>query len=580
MHLKELFLVALSLIIIFIVFYNSPVLHNFWMYDDLYVLKFATDYSFFEYIFNPHIWSQFSSANITPLVIVSYAFDYFIFDFSPQGFYLHSLLALFILSLLTYMIMRMYISIGASLCGLLFLISSQVFAASSEILMFRHYIEGAVFSCLSVLFYIVALRSNRFYLTILTSIFYLLAMLCKEVYIPLIIIFVFLPEGYIGQRLKKSVLPFFALGIYFSYRSWMLGSIVGGYSGSYSMFDIPAIFSQIYTVGSYLQSAIIPYDQMIITYLALTFLIFIVLINYIQNKDFKNFVFVLCCIISIVVPLLPISSFVSTKSMISYRFAFPSGLLCAVLIGVACSYVTNITKLSTSKYRVFCPKLIFALLAIMIIPASWANHQWIKQRRIDEIRPLTAENIFLWTNSQPKVLIRSTPTLGVHYYKNLAYFHKKIKGSPPPTVIAHTYGLFSEFKGSNNRESSFYSYDPDAKTIIEITSQMGSQHPVLQQEMNRESFHIDFRLSQGVINLDLETDHTQGRFFMLLGYRPGVYCDALVFPPTHTLNFESNFFAHMVCSLRFGWDPADEGQAIYLSPEWMIDFSQTRHINL
>ncbi|MDZ7762749.1 MAG: hypothetical protein U5L00_21180 [Desulfovermiculus sp.] len=92
------------------------------------------------------------------------------------------------------------------LFGVLFFILSKPFAAASEILMLRHYIEGAVSSCLAALLFLSALKNDSMPRAGWAAFFYLsLAMLCKEVYIPLPLLLCFAPQGHFRQRIKMAL---------------------------------------------------------------------------------------------------------------------------------------------------------------------------------------------------------------------------------------------------------------------------------------------------------------------------------------------------------------------------------------
>ena len=97
--------------------------------------------------------------------------------------------------------------------------------------MTRHYIEGLVFALLALYTYTQHLERPSAWRLALSVAFYALAAMCKETYVPLVLLLPFLPRGSVDARLR-SVIPFILVAVlYVLWRSYMLQSLFGGHAG-------------------------------------------------------------------------------------------------------------------------------------------------------------------------------------------------------------------------------------------------------------------------------------------------------------------------------------------------------------
>ena len=79
---------------------------------------------------------------------------------------------------------------------------------ASEFLMIRHYIEGSALILLSFFMFVMALRRSSFKLACAAAVPYFLAMSAKEIYVPMAIIVLFVPEKKWLFRFKYAYSPF------------------------------------------------------------------------------------------------------------------------------------------------------------------------------------------------------------------------------------------------------------------------------------------------------------------------------------------------------------------------------------
>ncbi len=107
--------------------------------------------------------------------------------------------------------------------------------------MLRHYIEGLACAALAVSFSVEASRRGRATFQVLSSLFYFLAMLEKEVYVPLIVLLFFLQEGDARSRARNLRPHALALIAYLAWRWTMLGTLLGGYDLANRPGELPGL---------------------------------------------------------------------------------------------------------------------------------------------------------------------------------------------------------------------------------------------------------------------------------------------------------------------------------------------------
>lgn len=555
---------GLALMVAFL--YLHAALHNFWLYDDPFILRFLDRHSFFAYALKPEVWKEFSSAHFTPLVVLSYAFDYHLFGLDHQWFYLHSIFSLWLLAVLVYAAARLYTSWWAALAGVIFLVVSRPFASAAEILMFRHYVEGGVLACAFFLLFVLALRKNSFSLAVPSSLFYFLSMTAKEVYIPLALLVLFLPEQTWRLRVRMAV-PLIPAGIvYFAWRWWMLGSPIGGFSGMQAFSLDNSTWHQLFLIFQYLFNALAENSgYAMIPGALILFILLFSLLTASLKKNISLTLFAGACLFCLCLPLLPVAGYLTALHVMEMRFAFAAAVLISVLTAAAFSYSHQLFSFSPSLQKAW----IF-LLIVIIIGLGISNRAWLMEQRDANIIPMTREGLFLWNHDGSGVLVRSSSLLGTHYYANLDFFARREQGSGLPVVIGDGPGLLSSVGSSTDEPVRFYRYDSQLKAVKEKTGQISKRRQPWLEAHKPPDFNVSFQVRKGHFNLHLASREKGGRFFILIGYLPNVYCDAFLLGPGNDISFKGNFFAGLSGYFRFGWK-SDDG-IVSLSPEWWVDF--------
>lgn len=222
---------------------------RWWSGDDTQILMFAARFGPLDYFFYPEIWRQFTPANLTPWIVLSFDIDIHLFGLHPALFYAHQLFIVFSLSLTMYIFLNRFIAPCFSLfTTLVFLFSPPVTWCIPE-LMTRHYFEGLMWVLLSLIFYLKYIEKPVKLYRYISVTCYAAAVLCKEIYVPLPVLIFLWPAAWEHEadqpgcwktlfcRHLRMAYPYFVvLFFYIVYRKFMLSSIIGGY-GSIHVFS-------------------------------------------------------------------------------------------------------------------------------------------------------------------------------------------------------------------------------------------------------------------------------------------------------------------------------------------------------
>ena len=204
---------------------------GWWFVDDPELVVYASRTAL-SFLWTPVLYQQFSPFNLTPEIMLSLGLDYALAGFEPFAFYIHQIISLALTSIALFLVARLYskrdlICFG---CVVLFLLQPATLAVVSWIST-RHYLEGLGFSLFSLYFFVVFMRTGGRPRLAVSAIFYLLAALCKEVYAPLPLLLLLLPEGRAGRRALLTIPHGAITALYAAYRFHMLGdNSLGGYS--------------------------------------------------------------------------------------------------------------------------------------------------------------------------------------------------------------------------------------------------------------------------------------------------------------------------------------------------------------
>jgi hypothetical protein len=213
-------------------------LDSFWHSDDPVILLHALSYPLVDIFIDPAAWQALHQVNLTPWVSLSFFVDYSFAGFSPEFFYWHHLAALMLTGVASYLLLSLFVSRTWALLGsLLFLLGTPVAALAAQ-LMTRHYVEGLLFSLLSLYFFFRCQRSQAKIWLLASVLCFAIAVTAKETYVPLGLLFLLLAGPGLRERVWQS-LPFVAvLLVYVIWRTYMLPGLVEGYVANTEYFTL------------------------------------------------------------------------------------------------------------------------------------------------------------------------------------------------------------------------------------------------------------------------------------------------------------------------------------------------------
>ncbi len=227
-----LYLVSIILVSIFL---YSGGLDGHWRWDDPQILRQILEHGAFASFVEPGTYIQYQRGQLTPWLLFSIQLDWWLFGPEPFGFYLHQLFSLTIAALLVFVVSKQWMESTLScVAAILFLIGSPLVYISEQ-LMTRHYIEGLVFALISLYMFTRCLDKPSVGNWTASVTCYLLAVTCKEVYVPLLLLLPIIPRNSVRERLRLLP-PFVAIAVFYTFwRIYMLDSLVGGYDGAFSV---------------------------------------------------------------------------------------------------------------------------------------------------------------------------------------------------------------------------------------------------------------------------------------------------------------------------------------------------------
>jgi hypothetical protein len=178
----------------------------------------------------------------TPLLFLSYDSDFAISGIRPFTFHVHQLVACSAAVLSLFLVLRRWFGTLSSATGAFLFAAGIPFVTWARELMLRHYVEGFALAALSVWFFVESMRGRRPSLAqYLSAVSYFLAMVAKEVYVPLLGLLFLLPEGRPIPRARRLRPHAVALMVYLVWRRVMIGTFFGGYGWAIRRQELPGL---------------------------------------------------------------------------------------------------------------------------------------------------------------------------------------------------------------------------------------------------------------------------------------------------------------------------------------------------
>jgi hypothetical protein len=483
-------------------FIYGPNLPIWWIGDDTQILKHAASHHFWEYFLVPSVWRELSASNLTPWVDAIYDLDLFLFGLNPTGFYLHHLAIFGLLTATAYYFLRLWLNRSwAFAAGILFTLS-PCYANSVYFLMTRHYVEGLLWSLWAIILYIKALRNQRPVLAYWGALFYLVATLCKEIYVPLVLLLPFWPEAYFDKNRSEWIqvfrnrlfyfLPFAVIAAaYTLYRRWMLGNWIGGYGNLYSTkSDFLVLLDH---VGHLLME-----NNIWLIIVIVPFAIWGIFGN--RTNSWKLKCFALLIFLLVVAPLWEISGILSGRHLFLPTFL----LLVAVSIGM-----------SRLWHQRLIGRLISSVGVLVLFFGLFQANQCVQKKLGDISDRYSAQGLFMWdvSSSQDVLFVESIPGW---YFEGLSWLksHIEHREEMAQPIIDICYFIYTNAFPPHCRR--FWSYDPYRRCVVRMDPKVVSTKCKSCQDVYRSDVSLNIRIWQdeGLIRWKLGPYQT-GRYLFV-----------------------------------------------------------------
>lgn len=329
-HYYRWFVFVGIFLVILTFFIHGTALSGWWRIDDPMVALYVTkNPNILGYFFSPTQWQALGVPFFTPWLTLDFRIDQVVAGLQPWFFYLHHLSIIWLVSLFTYILLRRFVApLWAFVSAALFLLGAPVVVVSQQ-LMSRHYPTGLLFAIISILLWLHYREKTSWFLLASAVGFYFLALLNKEIFVPLPLVLCCLGAGRLRERLR-DVLPFVIIAIVFIvWRAEMVGTLVGGYSGrlhvssSWLFASYKTIIEIIFGPGRfalYFSSAMF----------VLAFYLFR-----------RHFLLLIAAFIALSLPFLAVQA---SADVTVFRFAFLPWWAVSVLIVITCERLTKVSK--------------------------------------------------------------------------------------------------------------------------------------------------------------------------------------------------------------------------------------------
>jgi hypothetical protein len=278
------------------VFLYSPLIGNWFISDDTYLMWASASLKLHEMFFSPERHRLLSS-NFNPMYGVSLKIDWLLFNMNPVGYAVHNILSLSAVSVVLYFFIRLYTARLSALVGVSLFLLHPVTLHMTGLFFRKHYIEGLFWALLGLYFFVRADRMGR--ASVLSAFFYLIASLYREVYVVLpAVAFLISKQNMTAKRLRNTLPLWAGLLIYTLWRLWIREGM-GGYPSNQPLFS----FETLRFIPKVIASLSLQWSS---AYPGLVYILMAVLI--ISSLKYPRLLF---CFLILLIPILPVSNIIA-----------------------------------------------------------------------------------------------------------------------------------------------------------------------------------------------------------------------------------------------------------------------------
>jgi hypothetical protein len=209
-----------------------------WTYDDAYNVKVAISHAWTDGFTSSILWPQ---KLFTPLFTTTYELLYAAFDLDASRWYAAHLAILVAAALGVLAALRLYVPRPAALIGaFLFALGVPICSMATQ-LMTIHVLESIALGALATVAYVEGVRRHRYWMSAVSALLYLAAILAKESVLPLPLLLLMLPERDLRLRLRHAIGHAVAVVIALVWRWMVVGTVFGSVGWALSPGEWPGL---------------------------------------------------------------------------------------------------------------------------------------------------------------------------------------------------------------------------------------------------------------------------------------------------------------------------------------------------
>ncbi|MCX6993626.1 MAG: hypothetical protein NT011_10860 [Kiritimatiellaeota bacterium] len=482
---------------------------DWWYADDAAHLWFVMRHDqIWQYFAVPEV-SRAASAHLVPWVFMLYRLIYVCCGMEHPGTaYALQLLSLFAVAWMTRVLLGLWVCTAwAWLGAFLFLLGAPVMHVAHE-LMTVNYVQGLFFALIAAYGFVRAIRNLTWWPAVAGGFCYLLAVTAKEIYVPLPMLLLFLPENTWKQRGLKALPFLIVLTAYVPWRWFMLDTLVGGYQSQTSGPGIVPVCQALRHVPVMILGADgLGWGVMIAGLLGLMLLV---------GLSWRKIVFGLVGLCALLGPLVPLTQFPGLVSPGRYLFVVWWGMTAAcvlVMERLSCGRHWRGHRWQGHRW------LAWVALALWVAISLAAGREMRREQRQSQswIDSYETQGRFLWAAASDRIFLIRPP---FHVARFVAAIKQKLAGAgSAPIVIDDQADLEIQTRlglvaGAARSNATVWAYNESGRRMEEITGEFRQQQAESPARVQESALRIDLQFERQAMRWRFGP-YEQGNYLMV-----------------------------------------------------------------